>query len=125
MNKLLLLVALIASSFTVSAQDVDGLSCKEGKNTVRLEFENNASELELNKPTKFKVFVENIDLKRSAISGKGIRPLSNSRPDEFALFEVTVSKDSVTDGHFKMIFSYTPTNGGDRKVCTFMIPVEQ
>ncbi|MEL1245227.1 hypothetical protein AAEO56_13200 [Flavobacterium sp. DGU11] len=101
MKKIIFFVAvLFFTCFSVIAQDGSILFCRDGNKTVRLEFETGFPYLKRNKPTRLKIYVENIDLKESAVVGKGIRPLGNSHKDEFFLCSVTVNRESVVDGKF-------------------------
>ena len=77
----------------------------------------------MNKPTKFKVRFEEIDLKRTAISGRGISILHNERGDNFITCIVTVTEESLKDGHFIINVKYDSENK-DNKHQKFILPVK-
>ena len=70
-----------------------------------------------------KVRFEDIDLKRTAISGRGISVLHNERGDNFITCIVTVTEESLKDGHFIINVRYE-TENKDNKYQKFILPVK-
>ncbi len=123
--KKILSILLFLTCFSVIAQEESPLFFKDGDKTVRLEFENNAKYLEVNKPTEMKVYVENIDRKRCATSGRNMRPIGNCKKGDCFIYSVTVDPKWVENGSYKITFIYPAAEGNERKVCTFLVPVKQ
>jgi hypothetical protein len=71
-----LFIFILFTSFH-SIQEDDAFTFKDGKKSIKIELETKLRYFELNKPTKFKVQFENIDLKKTAISGRGISLIHN------------------------------------------------
>ena len=77
----------------------------------------------MNKLTKFKVQFENIDLKTTAIVGRGISLVHKERGDNFITCIVTVTEESLKDGHFIINIRYE-TENKDNKYQKFILPVK-
>ena len=69
---------LFLVTFFSNAQNNDDLIFKDGNQTIKIEFETKQPYLELNKNTKFIVSVENIELQKTSIIGRGIRILGSN-----------------------------------------------
>jgi hypothetical protein len=122
MNKILFLVVTLLAAFTVAAQEDNPLVFKDGDKVVRIEFETGYEYIELNKPTKMKVFFENVDISKTAVVGRGIKSLNIT--NSYRLWMVTVNEESAIDGKYKIIVQYGQNNDGSRKTCTFFVPVK-
>jgi hypothetical protein len=113
---------LLFISLSIVAQEKEKFVFSDEGHIVKLVFENNAGYLELNKPIEMKVYVENIDLKMSAIMGPGIRPLNKSGKNFFT-YSVTVNEKSVVNSSYQIIFTYRISEDGETKRHKFFIPV--
>ena len=109
---------ILFASFN-SIQEDDVFTFKDGKKSVTIELETQLKYFELNKPTKFKVRFENIDLKRTAIIGRGISLIHNERGDNFITCIVTVTEESLKEGHFIINVRYK-----NNKYKKFILPVK-
>jgi hypothetical protein len=122
MKYLIPFIFILFASFN-SVQENDAFTFKDGKKSITIELETQLKYFELNKPTKFKVRFENIDLKRTAISGRGISVLHNERGDNFITCIVTVTEDSLKDGNFIINVRYE-TENKDNRYQKFILPVK-
>ena len=111
-------IFILFASFN-SIQEDDVFTFKDGKKSVTIELETQLKYFELNKPTKFKVRFENIDLKRTAIIGRGISLIHNERGDNFITCIVTVTEESLKEGHFIINARYK-----NNKYKKFILPVK-
>ena len=111
-------IFILFASFN-SIQEDDVFTFKDGKKSVTIELETQLKYFELNKPTKFKVRFENIDLKRTAIIGRGISLIHNERGDNFITCIVTVTEESLKEGHFIINVRYK-----NNKYKKFILPVK-
>lgn len=106
-----------------SIQEDDVFTFKDGEKSITIELETQLKYFELNKPTKFKVRFENIDYKKTAISGRGISLIHNERGNNFITCSVTVTEESLKDGHFIINIRYE-TENNDNKFQKFTLPVK-
>ncbi|WP_320816091.1 hypothetical protein [Flavobacterium sp.] len=84
------LVLIIFSSFTTSFQE-DRFVFKDNDQVIKLELETQKKYLVMNQPTEIKVSVENIDLKKSSIIGKGIC-LTGEQGKNYFVISITVDE---------------------------------
>ena len=117
-----LFIFILFTSFH-SIQEDDAFTFKDGKKSIKIELETKLRYFELNKPTKFKVQFENIDLKKTAISGRGISLIHNERGYNFITCIVTVSEESLKEGNFIINVRYE-TENKDNKYQKFILPVK-
>lgn len=98
---------------------------KDKKASITLTLENNSKAIELNKETKFSISVENMDIKKSAVIGRGIRILYNEKAlqENYMQCITTIDEQAVVDGNYKILFSYR--ENGESKMYTFLIPVKE
>jgi hypothetical protein len=106
-----------------SIQEDNSFTFKDGKKSIKIELETKLKYFELNKLTKFKVQFENIDLKTTAIVGSGISLVHKERGDNFITCIVTVTEESLKDGHFIINIRYE-TENKDNKYQKFILPVK-
>ena len=122
MKKIILLFYLLfLGTFIINAQNTNNLIFKDGNQTIKIEFETKQPYLELNKNTKFIVSVENIELQKTSIIGRGIRILGSNNETGFEC-SVLVDKNGVENGNFKMRVIYY--NEDKLKTHVFIIPVK-
>ena len=122
MKKAILIInMLFLVTFFSKAQNNDDLIFKDGNQTIKIEFETKQPYLELNKNTKFIVSVENIELQKTSIIGRGIRILGSNNKTDFEC-SVLVDKNGVENGNFKMRIIYY--NEDKLKTHVFIIPVK-
>ena len=122
MKKAILIInMLFLVTFFSKAQNNDDLIFKDGNQTIKIEFETKQPYLELNKNTKFIVLVENIELQKTSIIGRGIRILGSNNKTNFEC-SVLVDKNGVENGNFKMRIIYY--NEDKLKTHIFTIPVK-
>ena len=122
MKKAILIInMLFLVTFFSNAQNNDDLIFKDGNQTIKIEFETKQPYLELNKNTKFIVLVENIELQKTSIIGRGIRILGSNNKTNFEC-SVLVDKNGVENGNFKMRIIYY--NEDKLKTHIFTIPVK-
>ena len=112
---------LFFGTFITNAQNTNNLIFKDGNQTIKIEFETKQPYLELNKNTKFIVSVENIELQKTSIIGRGIRILGSNNKTNFEC-SVLVDKNGVENGNFKMRIIYY--NEDKLKTHIFIIPVK-
>ena len=115
-------IFILFASFN-SVQENDSFTFKDGKKSIKIELETKLKYFELNKLTKFKVQFENIDLKTTAIVGSGISLVHKERGDNFITCIVTVTEESLKDGHFIINIRYE-TENKDNKYQKFILPVK-
>lgn len=77
---------------------------EEGK-SVKLTLETKQSFLKLEKPTKVKVTVENIDIKKLSALGAGIEMAAENGKNYFT-FTVTAYEKFLIDGHLEIRIMY-------------------
>jgi hypothetical protein len=82
MKYLIPFIFILFASFS-SVQENDAFTFKDGEKSITIELETQLKYFELNKPTKFKVRFENIDLKTTAIVGRGISLIHKERGNNF------------------------------------------
>jgi len=114
---------IIFSSLGVKAQD-ENFTFRDGNKSVKLEFENGLSFLEINKPTKVKVIVENINLKESSIIGCGIS-VSGDRGEDFFTCNITVVDSCVKDKDYLEISIYYRHRKERKLLHKFSIPIKK
>ena len=112
---------LFFGTFITNAQNTNNLIFKDGNQTIKIEFETKQPYLELNKNTKFIVSVENIELQKTSIIGRGIRILGSNNKTNFQC-SVLVDKNGIENGNFKMRLIYYDKD--ERKTHVFTIPVK-
>lgn len=122
MKYLILFIFILFASFN-SVQENDAFTFKDGKKSITIELETQLKYFELNKLTKFKVQFENIDLNTTAIVGRGISLVHKERGDNFITCIVTVTEESLKDGHFIINVRYE-TENKDNKYQKFILPVK-
>ena len=122
MKYLIPFIFILFASFN-SVQENDAFTFKDGKKSITIELETQLKYFELNKLTKFKVQFENIDLKTTAIVGRGISLVHKERGDNFITCIVTVTEESLKDGHFIINIRYE-TENKDNKYQKFILPVK-
>jgi hypothetical protein len=111
------------STIETKAQE-KSFSFREGNKFVKLEFENGVKYLEANKPTKFKVTLENIDLKKSYILGCGITVLGKGRGQNYFTCNVTVPDSCLENKKELEISIYYYAKGKNKLFHKFMIPLK-
>lgn len=77
----------------------------------------------LNKPTKLKLKIKNIDVEKLTITGRNLSSIGHFQTNTQLLFEVLVDKNSIYDGYWEMNIFEKENN----KVIwhhTFKIPVK-
>lgn len=122
MKKIFLLFYLLfLGTFITNAQKTNDLIFNDGNQTIKIEFETKQSYLELNKNTKFIVSVENIELQKTSIIGRGIRILGSNNKTYFEC-SVLVDENGVENGNFKMRLIYFDKD--ELKTHVFTIPVK-
>ena len=122
MKKAILIInMLFLVTFFSNAQNNDYLIFKDGNQTIKIEFETKQPYLELNKNTKFIVSVENIELQKTSIIGRGIRILGSNNKTDFEC-SVLVDENGLENGKFKMRLIYY--NKDELKTHIFIIPVK-
>lgn len=97
---------------------------KDKKATITLTLENNATEIELHKETKFTISTVNIDIRKTAVIGRGIRILHDEKAlgENYIQCTTTLDEQAVVNGKYKILFSYRHKN--KNKTYTFLIPVK-
>jgi len=115
------LISLLFLSFNFK-QENDAFTFKEDKKRITIELETKQNYFELNKLTKFKVYFENIDINKTAISGRGISLNHNERGDGFISCIVTVTKESLKDNSFVINIRYN--SNSKNNFHTFTLPVK-
>ena len=122
MKKIILFFYLLFfGTFITNAQNNNDLIFKDGNQTIKIEFETKQPYLELNKNTKFIVSVENIELQKTSIIGRGIRILGSNNKTNFEC-SVLVDENGLENGKFKMRLIYY--NKDELKTHIFIIPVK-
>ena len=122
MKKIILFFYLLFfGTFITNAQNTNNLIFKDGNQTIKIEFETKQPYLELNKNTKFIVSVENIELQKTSIIGRGIRILGSNNKTNFQC-SVLVDENGIENGNFKMRLIYYDKD--ERKTHVFTIPVK-
>ena len=123
MKSLTVLLFLFTTSLFYSQEG--NFVIKDKKATITLTLENNAKTIELHKESKFTISVENMDIKKSAVIGRGIRILYNEKAiqENYMQCTTTIEEQAVVDGHYKILFSYR--ENGESKTYTFLIPVRE
>ena len=123
MKSLTVLLFLFTTSLFYSQEG--NFVIKDKKASITLTLENNATAIELHKETKFTISVENMDIKKSAVIGRGIRILYNEKAiqENYMPCITTIDEQAVVDGHYKILFSYR--ENGENKTYTFLIPVKE
>ena len=123
MKSLTVLLFLFTTSLIYSQEG--SFVIKDKKATITLALENNAKAIELHKETKFTISAENMDIKKSAVIGRGIRILYNEKAiqENYMQCITTIDEQALVDGHYKILFSYREK--GESKTYTFFIPVKE
>ncbi|GAB3722371.1 hypothetical protein [Flavobacterium koreense] len=122
MKHITLLLLLLISSIIYSQES--SFVIKDKKATITLTLENNATEIELNKETRFTISTVNIDIRKTAVIGRGIRILHDEKAfsDNYIQCTTTIDEKAVIDGKYKILLSYRARN--KNKTYTFWIPVK-
>ena len=115
-------IIILFASFN-SIQENDAFTFKDGKKSITIELETQLKYFELNKLTKFKVRFENIDLKKTAIVGRGISLVHKERGEDFITCSVTVTEESLKNNFFIVHIKYETENKED-KFQKFILPVK-
>lgn len=110
------------SSSQEAIQNETGFMFRDKNTMVKLEFETGELFLNLEKPTKLKVSVENIDLKKSAIIGPGIS-MSGEQGKNYFMCVVTAHQKNLVDNNLE-IKIYTKENKNYILINKFLIPVK-
>lgn len=123
MKNIILLLFLFITTLSLS-QD-NNFVIKDKKKIITLTLENGASAIALHKETKFTISVENIDLKKTAVIGRGIRivTIENEAQKGYIHYITTIDEKAVVDGTYKILFRYKRKNKA--KFYTFLIPVRE
>lgn len=97
---------------------------KDKKTSIALTLENNATEIALHQETQFTIRVENMDMKNTAVIGRGIRivPDAKSREENYIQCTTTIDEAAVVDGKYKILFSHRTKKKAT--TYTFLIPVK-
>lgn len=122
MKTLTLLLFLFTSALFYSQES--SFVIKDKKATISLTLENNATEIELHKETKFTISTVNIDIRKTAVIGRGIRILYDEKAlgENYIQCTTTLDEQAVVNGMHKILFSYRHKN--KNKTHTFLIPVK-
>lgn len=123
MKNLTLLLFLFIT--TLSSSQENNFVIKDKKKIITLTLENGASAIALHKETKFTISVENIDLKKTAIVGRGIKivTIENGLQKNYIQCITTIHEQDVVDGIYKILFRYKRKSKA--KFYTFLIPVSE
>jgi hypothetical protein len=111
------------STLEVKAQEKN-FSYREGNKYVKLEFEDGLTYLEVNKPTKFKVTLENIDLKSSDIYGCGITLLGKGRGKNYYTCNINVVEACIKSKNELEISIRYDIKGKRKLFHKFLIPIK-
>lgn len=112
------------STLEMKAQEKK-FSFRQGNKSVKLEFEDGLTYLKVNKPTKFKVTLENIDLKTSEIWGCGISVLGKGRGKNYFTCNITAVNACVENKN-ELEISINYYLKGKRKLFhKFLIPIKK
>ena len=122
MKTLTLLLFVFTSALFYSQES--SFVIKDKKATITLALENNAAEIELHKETRFTISTVNIDIRKTAVIGRGIRILHDEKANREKYIQCTTTLDdqAVVNGMYKILFSYRHKN--KNKTYTFLIPVK-
>ena len=122
MKHITLLLLLLISSVLYSQES--SFVIKDKKATITLTLENNATEIELNKETRFTISTVNIDISKTAVIGRGIRILHDEKAlsDNYIQCTTTIDEQAVVNGMYKILFMYRTKK--KNTTYTFWIPVK-
>lgn len=122
MKHITLLLLLLISSVIYSQES--SFVIKDNKATITLTLENNATEIELNKETRFTISTVNIDISKTAVIGRGIRILHDEKAlsDNYIQCTTTIDEQAVVNGMYKILFMYRTKK--KNTTYTFWIPVK-
>jgi hypothetical protein len=122
MKTLTLLLFVFTSTLFYSQES--SFVIKDKKATITLALENNAAEIELHKETRFTISTVNIDIRKTAVIGRGIRILYDEKANREKYIQCTTTLDdqAVVNGMYKILFNYKYKN--KNKTHTFLIPVK-
>jgi hypothetical protein len=105
-----------------SIQEDDAFTFKDGKKRITIVLETKQNYFEFDKPTKFRVYFENINIKKTAISGRGISLNHNERGDDFISCIVTVTEESLKENFFVINIRYNSKSKNNFH--SFTLPVK-
>lgn len=110
MKTVTLLLFLFTSTLFYSQES--SFVIKDKKATITLTLENNATEIELHKGTKFTISTVNIDIRKTAVIGRGIRILHDEKTlgENYIQCTTTLDEQAVVNGMYKILFSYRHKN---------------
>lgn len=123
MKPITLLLFLFTTTLSLSQEN--NFVIKDKKKIITLTLKNGASAIALHKETKFTISVENIDLKKTAVVGRGIRivTIEKGAQKNYIQCTTTIDEQDVVDGTYKILFTYRRNRKA--KVYTFLIPVTE
>ena len=122
MKHITLLLLLLISSVIYSQEN--SFVIKDKKATITLTLENNATEIELNKETRFTISTVNIDISKTAVIGRGIRILHDEKAlgENYIQCTTNLDEQAVVNGMYKILFMYRTKK--KNTTYTFWIPVK-